>query len=813
MEQARAIVVGGGIMGVSVAYHLARAGWRDVLLVEKGELTSGATCHAMGLVTMFNPSPTMFRIRRASVALYRELGVFHGVGSLRLASSRAQLAELKRGLSRVRALGLEAELLTPREVLDLLPAASGNALHGAVWVPGDGFLDPHETTHALARAARDLGVSIRTGVRVTGVRRDGRGRVVAVDTTDGPIGCEVLVNAAGLWAPQVAAMVGVRLPSTPVDHQHAVLRPVEPVALSREMPCFRDPDYLVYGKAEPGGGMAVGGYEPDPVARWIDGVPWDHGGRSLAPDLDRFAQLLEGAARRFPFVERAEIVRLVCHPDAITPDANPLVGPFPGVPGFYVAAGLSLNGFGGAGGLGEAVAQWIVAGEPELDLWAYRAWRFGRLYHDPVYAAEAAREQYKYYYRLRYPLDQDEWGRPRRLSALHGRLQELGAVFGAKNGWERAEHVEPGRPWRRAGADQRAFGWSTPPWFERVGREVRAFREAVGIVDLSSFGKIELMGPGALPLLERCAANRIDRPVGAVVYTQFLNARGGIVADVTVIRLADERFRVVTGAGTVDADLGWLRMALRPEDGEVVLREASDELAVIGLWGPRAPEVLAAAIAPQPLPETRPMAGGWLTIAGAAVWAQEVSYVGEAGWELYVDPGWAVAVWDRLVAVGREAGMEPCGYRAIDAARLECGYRYMGVDLTPLDTPAEVGLERFVALDKGPFIGREALRAAAGRTPDHRLVTLAIGDGGYVTVYGGESVLAGGEIVGRLRSCAYGYTVGQMLATAKVPAALGPGAELAVDVMGERIPARIVADPVVAPSRRRPSPATSPVVR
>lgn len=800
MDEARAVVIGGGITGVSVAYHLARAGWEGVVLLDKGNLTGGATCHAVGLVTMFNPSPTMMRFRRYSIELYRSLGVFETVGSLRIAASREQLLELRRGASRARAIGLEVEVLTPRETLALLPAASERDLQGAVWVPGDGHLDPHTATHALAKAARALGVRIRTGVRVTGIDRGPRGAVVGVRTEEGPIRTEVVVNAAGLWAPRVAAMAGVRIPSTPVDHQHAVLRAVPGHELPADAPCFRDPDLLVYGKAEHGG-VAFGGYEADPAVRWVDGVPWDHGERSLPPDLDRFEPLLRGLARRFPFLARAEIVRIVCHPDAMTPDAEPLVGPVPGVPGFYLAAGLSLNGFGGAGGIGKALAELITAGEAELDLSAYRPWRFGRVHADPTYAAQLARERYRYYYRLRFPLDQDELGRPRRLSALHSRLQELGAVFGVKHGWERPEHLEPGRPWRRSGADQRGFGWARPPWFERVGEEHRAFRERVGIVDLSSFGKIEVRGPGALALLERCAANRVDRPVGAVAYTQFLNDRGGIVGDVTVVRLGEDRFRVVTGSATVDADLGWLRMhALEGE--EVELREASEELAVIGLWGPRAPDVLGRLVEDDLSEGAFPrMTARRIRVAGAPVWAQRVSYVGEAGWELFVEPAWAVAVWDALMEVGSGVGIEPCGYRAIDSARLERGFRYVGTDLTPLDTPFECGLGRFVDLAKEGFVGREAVLAAAHEPPARRLATLGVGDGGYVTIYGGEAVLADGEVAGRLRSCAYGYTVGRMLATVMLPAELGPGAALAVEVFGQPVPAQVLEEPVLGPAR------------
>src|SRR6476646_11909881 len=592
-DRARVVVVGGGITGCSVAYHLAKAGWTDVVLLEKVELTSGSTCHAAGLVTQFNPSPTMMRFRRYSVELYEELGVFERLGSLRIASSKESLMELRRGASRARGIGLDVDVVGPKQALALMPQASAESLHGAVWVGDDGCVDPHTATYALADAARALGVDIRTRRRVTGIRLGPRHEVCAVETTDGPIETEAVVNACGMWAPQVSAMVGAFTPSVPVDHQHIALEAVDGYELPRDMPCFRDTDNLVYGRSEAGGAL-FGGYEPDPVARWVDGVPWEHGARALPPDHERFSQLMAGAVRRFPFLEDAGVVALVCHPDAMTPDGNPLLGPVPGVPGFWMAAGLSLNGFGGAGGIGKTIAEWMTDDETELDVHGMRAWRFGDAYRPLAQVDAAGREVYRYYYRLRYPDDHDEWGRPHRLSALHGRLQDAGAVFGSKNGWERADHLRPGQPWRRAGADQRGYGWARPPWFEAVGEEHRAFRERAGMIDMSSFGKIQLEGPGALPLLERVCDNRIDRPAGSVIYTQFLNARGGIVADVTVTRLGEQLFRVVTGAGVVESDMGWLRLHMRDGDGPVEMREVTERLSVIGIWGPRARDVVAA---------------------------------------------------------------------------------------------------------------------------------------------------------------------------------------------------------------------------
>ena len=800
------MVVGGGITGCSIALHLARAGWRDVLLLDKGPLTSGSTSQAAGLVTMYNPSATMMRLRRYSIELYRELGAFEPVGSLRIASSREQWGELLRGASRARGLGLDVELLSPDDARRRMPAISADSLFGGLWVDGDGHLDPHAATHAVADAARALGVTIRTGVRVTGIALSGRREVVAVHTDAGTIRTDAVVNAAGMWAPRVAAMVGAWLPSTPVDHQHVALRAVAGHELPRDMACFRDPDNLVYGKAE-SGGMILGGYEEDPAARWIDGVPWDHGSRSLPPDWTRFEPLLAGAIRRFPFLADAEAVRLICHPDAMTPDANPLLGPWPGVHGFWVAAGLSLNGFGGAGGIGRVMAEWMTSGDPDLDVHPYRAWRFADTYRDPGFAAAAAREAYRYYYRLRYPYDVDEAGRPRRLSALHTRLQDLGAVFGTKHGWERADHLEPGRPPRRSGEDQRAYGWTKPPWFERVGEEARAVRERVGLVDLSSFGKIDVAGPAACALVQRVAAADVDRPVGSVIYTQFLDRRAGIVADLTVTRLGPDRFRVVTGAGYAASDLGWLRLHVASGES-VTLRDESDELACIGLWGPAARAVLAATSDDPVTNEALPLrTARTIRVGPAPVLAARISYAGELGWELYVDREWATAAWDALIAAGRDHGVEPTGYRALDALRMEKGYRYYGTDLTMLDTPDEAGLGRLVAVEKGDFIGRAAVleRRAAG-PPVKRIRTVVIGGdvADYLPVYGGEAVRdADGEVVGRLRSAAYGFTVLRTVAYVYLPSHLGEGAELSVDVFGDRVPARVVADAVVDPSGDR----------
>ena len=728
MDQAQVVVIGGGITGCSVAYHLAEAGWTDVLLVEKAQLTAGSTCQAAGLVTVFNPSATMMSFRRYSVELYERLGVFDRTGSLRLASSPEQLRELERAASRARGIGLEAEVVSADDAHRLMPAISRDRLYGAVFLAQDGSLDPHTATHAVADAAR--------APRRPDPDGDPGHRDRARRSPGGPAGADRARPDRDRAGRRCGRDLGA--PGRGDGRARSSRRPrsitstsrckaVPGHELPRDMPCFRDPDNLVYGKSEHGG-MLFGGYEADPATRWIDGVPWDHAAASLPPDYERFAPLMAGAVRRFPFLADAEVIRLVCHPAAADPRTPAAaLGPMPGVHGFWVAAGLSLNGFGGGGGIGKAIAGWITADDPGVDVAPYRAWRFADPYRDPTWSAAQAREAYADYYRLRFPYDADEAGRPRRLSPLHRRLQETGATFVAKAGWERADLHRPGEPWRRAGRDQRAYGWTRPPWFERVAVEHRAVRERAGLIDLSSFGKIAVDGPGALGLLQRVCANDVDRPVGSVVYGQFLDPRGGMVADVTVTRLGEESFRVVTGAGYVATEMGWLTANRMDDDPPLTIRDDSEAWACLGLWGPAARRILAAAtddpVDDAALPARRAVA---IRIGPAPTIAARISYAGELGWELYVAPDWATQAWDRIVAAGRDHGLEPFGYRALEGLRLEKGYRYYGAELTMLDTPDEAGLGGLVRPAKGPFIGRDAVlaqRAQAPAGPARRLRT------------------------------------------------------------------------------------------
>lgn len=803
-DQAKIVIIGGGIYGVSIAYHLAKLGCNDIVIVEKGEIASGETGHAAGLVTQFATSQTLMQFRKYSIELYSQLGLFRHVGSLRLASSKDQLRELQRSVSRAKGIGMEVEMISPGEALRIMPQLSRENLYGAIYLPRDGHLDPYLTTTSMAKMVREMGGTIYTDTRVTAIELTPKGGISKVITNRGAIRTETVVNAAGLWGPRIATMVGLHIPTTPVDHQHIALKAVPGNEFAHSTPCLRDPDYLVYMREE-AGGLVVGGYELEPKARWIDGVPWDHGGRSLSPDYDRFEPLLEGAIRRIPFLERAEIITLVCHPGAYTPDCQPLIGPMPGVRGFWMAAGMSLNGFGAAGGVGKLLAEWILGGEPTLDVYAFRASRFGDCYASPFYAAERTRESVKYYYLLRFPHDENEWARPHRVSAVHSRLQDLGAVFGEKFGWERVNYFQPGKPWRRAGADQRQWGWSCPPYFERLREEHLATRERVTLFDLSSFGKIEVSGKGALALLQKLADNNIDRTPGSVIYTQFLNHRGGVEADLTITRLEDDLFQIITGSTFIANDLAWIKMHMEASDQDVEIREMTTERACLALWGPRARRVLQEVAeedvsnAAIPYLFAKP-----IHVRGIEVLAQRVSYVGELGWELYVSPQKAIQVWDALYEAGQQYGLEVGGYKVLDSLRLEKGYRYFTVDVTPLENPFEAGLGFCVRLDKGEFIGKQALLEAKEKGIQRKLCTLTLPGETYVPLYGGEAIYYEGKVISRVRSAGYGFTLQRNILYAYLPLELiKVGTSVEVEVFDEHMLAEVTPPVLFDPKGER----------
>jgi 4-methylaminobutanoate oxidase (formaldehyde-forming) len=792
----RAIVIGGGVAGASIAYHLAELGWHETLLVDRSELTSGSTFHSAGLVGQLRSSVSLTRMMMYSVELYRRLSAetgvdpgWHEVGSLRLASSTARIQELRRLAGWGQTFGLPLRMLSTEEALGLFPLFDATGVLGAAFLPTDGHLDPTNLTLALAEGAKRRGVEVRPNTRVTAIDvQDGRVRGVRTDE-HGAIAADVVVNAGGMYANQIGRLAGVEVPVVPFAHQYLLTKPI--AGVSPDIPTMRDPDRLVYFRGEAGGGLVVGGYERTP-APWAvdDGPPADFNHTLLPDDWERFEELAEGAFGLVPALHDAEVVRMINGPEAFTPDGEFILGESD-VRGFFVAAGFCAHGIAGAGGIGKVMADWIAHGEPEVDLWKMDIRRFGPQYRSRRYALARAYEIYATYYDIHFPGEERLAGRPLKTAPAYPRLQTLGASFGEKSGWERpnwfASNEDP------AFEDRRPHGWAGEHWSTAIVAEHLATRERVALFDESSFAKIEVSGPGACAFLQRLSANDVDRPVGGVIYTQMLNARGGIECDLTITRLTADRFRLVTGTAFGNHDLGWIRKQLAVWDGgQVDVRDTSGSLACYGVWGPRAREVLQPLASADLSNDAFPYMTARETIVGdVPCLALRVTYVGELGWELYPPVEFGVRLWDTLIEAGAPHGIVPAGYRAIDALRLEKGYLAWSADITPEDDPFEAGLGFAVRMDVPGFIGNEALERKRADGAARRLVMLALEDPRAMTL-GNEPVFDGGSVVARVTSGGIGYAVGASLALAYVPIRLAPGeTALEVEVFGERVPARV----------------------
>jgi 4-methylaminobutanoate oxidase (formaldehyde-forming) len=794
---ARAVVIGGGVGGCSILYWLARLGWDEVVLVERADLTSGSTFHSAGLVGQLRSSLSLTKMMMASVDLYRTIGEevgletgWHEVGSLRLASSEERMEELRRQAGWAQTFGLPLELVSADEAQRLFPPMSTDGVLGAAYLPTDGYIDPSQLTFALAEGARRGGAEIATNTRVTAIGVENR-RVTGVETDKGSIETQVVVNAGGMFAAELGRLAGVNVPVIPFAHEYLVTRPS---GLPLDMPTMRDPSLLVYFRPE-SGGLIMGGYEREPAPWGLDGIPADFNGRLLEEDWPRFEELLENAIVRVPSLEDAEVVRLINGPEAFTPDGEFILGPTE-VRGFWVAAGFCAHGLAGAGGMGKLVAEWIAQGTPSLDVWEMDSRRFGPDYQDRHYALDRTIEIYSTYYDVKYPWQERQAGRPRRTSPTYRRFLDLRAAFGEKSGWERANWFETNN---ELGDERlRPRGWAGRLWAPAIHAEHRAARETAALFDETSFAKIEVGGPGAAGLLEHLCDNKVARDVGQITYTQMLNPHGGIECDFTVTRLADDRFRIVTGTAFGRHDLAWIREHA-PEDGSVEVEDVTSRYACLGLWGPAAREILAATTSDDL--SFGYMRSAEIRVDGIPCLALRVTYVGELGWELYCEIEAGIALWDALSRAGRDHGLLPAGYKAIDSLRLEKGYRVWGSDISPEDTPYEAGLGFAVKLDKGDFIGRDALLDA--QEPERRLACLTLAEPRAVAL-GSEPVRIDGALVGRVTSGGYGYTVGRSIAYAYVPATHAePGRRVEVEIFGEWVGGEVAPEPLFDPAGER----------
>ena len=762
-KQAQIIIIGGGIIGCSVAYHLAKEGAKDVLLLERGQLTCGSTFHAAGLVGQLRSSANITRVLKNSVELYRtienETGQSTGWkmnGGLRLACTKERWTELKRQATTAHSFGLEMELLSPNEAQELWPLMEVEDVIGAAFLPTDGQANPSDITQALAKGARMCGVTIFEETSVTGIRLVNQ-QVAAVQTENGEILCETVVNCAGQWANELGKMAGVNVPLVSVEHQYLITEEIQGV--TGDLPTLRDPDKLTYWKEEVGG-LVLGGYEPNPIVWDSKPIPKDFIFQLLPENFDHFEQLMLPAVERVPALENAGIRKLMNGPESFTPDGNFILGEAPEVKNYFVGAGFNAFGIAAAGGAGKALAEWILAGEPPMDLWVVDIRRFSNLHKNEDWVRNRTLELYGKHYTLSWPHEEHESGRPVLTSPIYEILKEQGACFGSKLGWERPNWFAP-----EDETAQDIYSYGRQNWFPHVGKEHRAVRERVALFDQSSFAKFRIIGTDAEKALNRICANNVAKPSGALTYTQMLNSKGGIECDLTVARLAKDEFYLVSGTGFRTHDSAWIRSQFLVDE-KVELHDITEEWATFSLMGPLARGVLAQVTENDLENDNFPFGTCQnivikeeLPLEVTNILALRVTYVGELGWELHMPRDSADSVYEVLMEAGKDSGISNAGYRAIESLRLEKSYRAWGADITADTTPFEAGLGWAVKLKSGTdFIGREALLSKQKQPLKKRLACFTINDPDVVLL-GRETIYRNGEVVGWLTSGGWGYTV------------------------------------------------------
>ena len=753
--EAQVIVIGGGIIGCSTAYHLARDHKANVILLEQNKITSGSTWHAAGLVGQLRSSASITQVLKYSVDLYKSLEAETGLqtgwkmtGCLRLATNEDRWTEYKRLATTAQSFGMDMHLLSPDETKKLWPLLDVSDLVGSTFLPTDGQASPSDITQALAKGARLHGAKIYEGVRVEGFEIV-EGEVVAVITNQGTVKCERVVNCGGMWARQIGAMAGVSVPLQPVKHQYIITEKIE--GLARDAPTIRDPDRRTYFKEEVGG-LVFGGYESNPISWDVAEVPSTFEFQLFDDDWDHFEQHLDQALARMPALGSTGIKKMINGPESFTPDGNFILGRAPELKNFYLGCGFNAFGIASGGGAGWVLADWVMKGEAPTDLWSVDIRRFSALHGDRTFVNERTVEAYGKHYTVGFPHEEYQTGRPKLVSPLYDRLKEAGACFGSKLGWERPNWFAPN------GAEAKdIYSMGRQNWFSAVGEEHKATREKAGLFDQSSFAKFELKGRDAFAALQHICANHMPKSDGRLAYTQLLNTRGGIECDLTVARLAGDHFYIVTGTGFRTHDYHWIEDHI-PAGMNTKLSDVTEGWGTLSLMGPEARKILAAVTRDDVSSEGFKFGDvKTISVKGYAVRALRVTYVGELGYELHAPISALPAIYDALIGWGAVN----CGYRAIESLRLEKGYRAWGADITPNDTPPEAGLGWAVKLKSDEdFIGRKALEAKRGE-PLKKLMAGFTTLREDVVLLGRETILRDGQFAGYLTSGGYGYTVGK----------------------------------------------------
>ena len=809
-SQARVVIIGGGVVGCSLAYHLTKLGWRDVVLLERKQLTSGTTWHAAGLVGQLRATSNMTQLAQYTTNLFESLEQetgqatgFSQRGSLSLATTEERFEELKRGASMARCFGLEVDVISAGEAQAKWPLIDIGDVVGAVFLPKDGQVNPIDVTQALAKGARNGGARIHEGVKVTGIQRKD-GVVMGVETDQGDITAEFVVNCAGMWGREVGRMAGVNVPLHAAEHFYIVTEPFD--GMTPDLPVMRDPDHCAYFK-EDAGKLLLGAFEP--VAKpWgmesAGGIPEDFSFGQLADDFDHFEPVLEAAMRRLPALENAGIQLFFNGPESFTPDDRYLLGPAPELKNFFVAAGFNSVGIQSSGGAGKVLADWIVNGHPPMDLWDVDIRRMLPFQGNAKYLHDRTVEGLGLLYAMHWPFRQVETARPVRTTPFHERMKAAGACFGEAGGWERPNWFAPDGV-----APVYEYSYGRQNWFDHSAAEHMAVRENVGMLDLSTFSKFLLQGRDAESVLNRVCANNVAVEPGRIVYTQWLNDRGGIESDLTITRLAEDSYMIVTAFSSHTRDFGWLQSHI-PDGAHAILTDVTSGMAILGIMGPRARDLLQQLTPDDLSNEVFPFATSReIELGYGKVRASRITYVGELGWELYIPAEFASGIYDTITAAGRDLGLRHTGMHAMNSLRTEKAYRHWGHDIADEDTPLEAGLGFAVAWDKpGGFIGREALLKQREEGVNKRLVQFALSDP-QALLYHNEPIWRDDQIVGYITSGMFGHALGKSLGMGYVQNDGGVDADFVnsgtyeIEVACERISATASLTPFYDPKSAR----------